>query len=233
MGEVFYNNKRQPFVILKTFRKNKNTYCTVKFIETGSVRDVRKNVVNEGCVKDRYAKDVYGVACIGMVKKVGNEISYNKWRNMISRCLNKNDKDYHSYGELGVTVCDRWLCFENFVNDVKLLDGYNEALYFNRKLEIDKDFKQLDKDYSDRVYSPETCCLVSQLENKQMSNRQYERKNLLTAYGFNDGKRYFIESIPKFSAKHNLLPGKVYECINGKRPQHKGWTFNKTEMESA
>lgn len=44
--------------------------------------------------------------------------SYNTWRAMIRRCNNPNDKDYPRYGGRGVTVCERWLVYENFVEDM-------------------------------------------------------------------------------------------------------------------
>jgi hypothetical protein len=34
---------------------------------------------------------------------------------MLARCRNLNDKDY---GGRGITVCDRWLVFENFFEDM-------------------------------------------------------------------------------------------------------------------
>lgn len=44
--------------------------------------------------------------------------SYNTWRAMVRRCNNPADKDYPRYGGKGVTVCDRWLVYENFVEDM-------------------------------------------------------------------------------------------------------------------
>lgn len=44
--------------------------------------------------------------------------SYNTWRAMIRRCNNPQDKDYPRYGGRGVSVCDRWLDYENFVADM-------------------------------------------------------------------------------------------------------------------
>ena len=44
--------------------------------------------------------------------------SYNTWRAMVRRCTRTHDKDYHRYGGAGVTVCDRWLNYINFVADM-------------------------------------------------------------------------------------------------------------------
>lgn len=40
------------------------------------------------------------------------------WHDMRNRCLNKNNKDFHRYGGRGITVCDRWLTFRNFIADM-------------------------------------------------------------------------------------------------------------------
>lgn len=47
-----------------------------------------------------------------------NKRAYESWRKMRQRCFNKKNKDYHNYGGRGVTVCSRWLIFENFFEDM-------------------------------------------------------------------------------------------------------------------
>jgi hypothetical protein len=37
---------------------------------------------------------------------------------MKARCLNPKATSYHYYGGRGITVCDRWLVFENFLEDM-------------------------------------------------------------------------------------------------------------------
>jgi hypothetical protein len=37
---------------------------------------------------------------------------------MISRTTNPNNKDWEHYGGRGITVCDRWRSFENFIADM-------------------------------------------------------------------------------------------------------------------
>ncbi len=43
---------------------------------------------------------------------------YNSWANMIQRCTNPKRPDYKYYGGRGIKVCDRWLCFKNFIEDM-------------------------------------------------------------------------------------------------------------------
>jgi DNA-binding transcriptional regulator YiaG len=45
--------------------------------------------------------------------------TYICWRNMISRCENKNQKDYKYYGGRGIQVCERWRTdFTSFLRDM-------------------------------------------------------------------------------------------------------------------
>lgn len=39
--------------------------------------------------------------------------TYNSWRGMLDRC-----RPGQPYGKLGITVCDRWLTFANFLADM-------------------------------------------------------------------------------------------------------------------
>jgi hypothetical protein len=40
------------------------------------------------------------------------------WRVMLSRCTNPNDNAYARYGERGISVCQRWKKYENFLKDM-------------------------------------------------------------------------------------------------------------------
>jgi len=43
---------------------------------------------------------------------------YNAWNTMKQRCLNPNNPRWHQYGGRGITVCEQWLPFENFIADM-------------------------------------------------------------------------------------------------------------------
>lgn len=50
--------------------------------------------------------------------KRGQTPTYSSWCAMIARCLNPNHTNYPRYGGRGVTVCERWRSFENFLADM-------------------------------------------------------------------------------------------------------------------
>jgi hypothetical protein len=64
------------------------------------------------------------------------------WGNMKSRCLNKNDDRYESYGGRGITVCEKWKDFIGFWDDMK--DGYSPI-------------KTLDRIDNNKGYSKDNC----------------------------------------------------------------------------
>lgn len=44
--------------------------------------------------------------------------TYKSWAGMHERCYNPKKENYKYYGALGVTVCERWFNFENFLKDM-------------------------------------------------------------------------------------------------------------------
>jgi hypothetical protein len=43
---------------------------------------------------------------------------YRRWYNIKSRCENPNNEKFRLYGGRGITLCDRWQSFENFLQDM-------------------------------------------------------------------------------------------------------------------
>lgn len=50
------------------------------------------------------------------------------WQNMRARCLNPRNPRYGDYGGRGITVCERWSSFEDFLADVGRRPGPGYSL---------------------------------------------------------------------------------------------------------
>lgn len=44
---------------------------------------------------------------------------YKTWESMRRRCSNPKTRHYEYYGGRGISVCERWLVFENFIADME------------------------------------------------------------------------------------------------------------------
>lgn len=161
------NNSGQWYTIIKRISGQKNprrqARFVVKFDDTGYETEVFGTAIKSGKIKDRYSKDIFGVAYIGDAKKVDYIKEYDIWYRMISRCYNEEDKYYTNYGGAGVHVCDRWLCFKNFIDDIHNIDGYNEDDFKAGVLQLDKDIKQ--RDVNRKIYSLDICIFVDAKTN--------------------------------------------------------------------
>lgn len=65
-----------------------------------------------GCLRDSLARE--RTKTHGMRKTS----VYNIWSGMKSRCFDERCSSFQKYGGRGVTVCERWLDFENFYADM-------------------------------------------------------------------------------------------------------------------
>ena len=78
-------------------------------------------VVRRSRVKNGYTRSC---GCLSADTKPGlrhgmrNSPTYRSWSAMRTRCLNPNSKDYPRWGGAGVSVCERWASFEEFLADM-------------------------------------------------------------------------------------------------------------------
>jgi hypothetical protein len=159
-----------PYVILEKHidpTRPKSAVCTVKFLNTGTIKEcLYFNALNME-VKDPYNKIKYGVACIGEPKIEFTSRMYATWHNMVVRCYDPTNKQYYAYGGSGVTVCERWLCFEYYLDDVFNLPNGEHA--FEDGWNLDKDILQYNSDC--KIYSPDTCMWIQSYINTAIANK--------------------------------------------------------------
>lgn len=113
---------------------------------------------------EKFAEDFFmGLKDVGAVgarrKGLSNSPLYNVWKNIIDRCFNVKCQSYLIYGGRGITVCERWMSFDNFHDDNIQLYDYG--------LEIDR----VD---NDNGYYPENIRWTTRKEN--CNNRSTTKK---------------------------------------------------------
>ena len=230
IGDIRETFKCGKYIILKETGKNKfnKKMFLIEFINTKTRKIVHSSTIHSKNIKDEYAKNIFNVACSGKTKPRENWQIYTLWTNMLRRCYCKTDKRYKTYGLKGVTVCDDWLCFENFLKDVKKIDGWDEQKFYNKELNLDKDKKIFySKKTISLLYSLENCSWLSKEENyKIQPNQQFFFEALSP-----ENIKYISHNITEFAKIHNLQQSKVSNCLSNKRKTHKGWKFKKMVYE--
>lgn len=171
IGEVNTNKKGCVMKIVEYIN------CLNIFVE---FQDKYKTIVHtsydsflKGSVKNPYETSVYNAGITGgKYPTINNgEIikEYNTWRLMIKRVFDIDfKKEYPTYQD--VTCCEEWLLYENFYEWVHSQENFNKWLMLD-KSSLDKDI--LIK--GNKVYSPETCCLVPHEVNKLFTKSDIAR----------------------------------------------------------
>lgn len=172
VGDVFSSNKYGDFKIIEKCPEYK---FKIKFLLTGYEKIAMRSCVLQGEIRDPYYPIYYDVACVGNIK--GKTSDYKKefslWRGILKRCYSFEERRTISYHRKNVTICKRWLCFEYFLEDIKNIEGYNEKLFMEGKLQLDKDKKTENK--SNIEYSLENCCFVTVRENLDIRNKNTKK----------------------------------------------------------
>ena len=137
---IFKTHKYGSFKVIKELEKDKNYHrrYLIEFIEYPYKKVIARSELRSKKIRNPYYPIIHDIACQGE-KYNSKHFLYSRWRSMIKRCYEDKDKNYKSYGGRGVRVCDRWLCFENYVDDALDINGYDESLVKCGILNLDKD----------------------------------------------------------------------------------------------
>ena len=114
----------------------------------------------------------------------------NGWKMMIDRCYNPKAHNYDKYGARGVRVAKRWLSFDNYLEDVKLIQGWDKKLANWSGYELDKDY------FGAGVYHPDVCQWLSTEENNL-----YTKASLPFSITDEDGNKSLFLSLAMGAAK--------------------------------
>ena len=175
---IKFTSKEGCLFFVKEYINNGDV--TVKFMDEygAEVRTTWQRCKNGG-VKNPYFKSIYGVACLGegdFKTKVNGRPTreYNLWKDMLQRCYsNKYHEKHETY--INVTVCDRWLVYANFLQDLPLIENYELWLNSEEMISLDKDLKQ--QGIENKVYSLQTVKFVTQSENvREVHERRWSKQ---------------------------------------------------------
>lgn len=121
---------------------------------------------------------------------------FNDWRILLHRV---NEKEYYEK----VNICTEWLYFKNFYE--WLLSQENYKMWLNRKdYAIDKDILSQP---NNKIYSPDTCCLVPFKINVLIRKIRNKNRSLPVGIqlGYNEKNKYLVS---------NSYPREYYDNIN-------------------
>jgi hypothetical protein len=144
----------QRFGKLLAVGKSANTSrtCFTVICDCGTVKEVQARHLRSGAI----------VSCgchrrsLATSHGMNGTRPYNIWRGMLDRCRNPSRKEFKNYGGKGITVCQRWLEFSSFWEDMEI--GYSDDL-------------TLDRIKNDRGYEPGNCRWATKTEQARNTSR--------------------------------------------------------------
>lgn len=121
--------QRFGFLVAKSYKKvttkgNKKRVFWYCLCDCGNTYEIEGSLLRNRAKKQRTIPVSCGCENIKAIKErnsthrlTGTRV-YRSWNSAKQRCLNPNDSNYKNYGGRGITICDRWLKFDNFLADM-------------------------------------------------------------------------------------------------------------------
>ena len=114
-------------------------------------------------------------------------VEYQSWFSMTIRCSDPTDRSYANYGARGISVCERWRVFADFLVDMGPKPTPKHTL---------------ERKDNERGYEPSNCCWITR---KEQNNNQ-RRTHRLTI-----GAE--TKSVTEWAEKRGVNPNTVYSRL--------------------
>lgn len=121
---------------------------------------------------------------------------YQTWAGMRQRCNNPNDNKYHIYGARGISICERWNSYPNFLQDMGMAPSKQHSI---------------DRIDTNGHYEPNNCrwAMAKQQANNLRTTRFFEADGIRdTLSGWCD--RFKVE---RHMIENGLRRGKSFQEI--------------------
>jgi hypothetical protein len=142
---------------------------------------------------------------------ITKEPLYHRWRNILTRCYNKNSKDYKYYGQKGITLCKQWHNYNNF-KTWALNNGYQPHL-------------EIDRIDNTKIYKPSNCRWVNHkvnVQNRTPWGKYYiYKRNLLPICAISKQTKLTYTTIYFLIHKNNVKPNTNITKLIQKRLKEK------------
>lgn len=153
---------------------------------------------------------------------------YYLHKSMMNRCYLESSGGYHNYGAKGVRVEESWHNFDDFMETIEEVDGFDLQGILSGELQLDKDIKIK----GNKIYSKDNCKFVTRSENT--GNRPSNTCDFI-AVDVN-GVITRQTNRENFCREHNLDSSTVWRMLNrnnlseSRKKQgictfYKGWQF--------
>lgn len=138
---------------------------------------------------------------------------FNLHRSIMSRCYDKNNKNYHRYGGKGIIVSKEWHNLDNFFKTIEEVENFDLDKIMNNELELDKDIK------GGKIYSVDNCIFVDKVTNCSFRCNNKEFVAISPEY-----KISYHRNREKFARDNNLSARSIWNKLQY-GGFYKGWQF--------